>query len=173
MIDASGYRPNVGIIIANHHGKVFLGKRIRQDAWQFPQGGVDGDEDVEEALFRELWEEVGLKSHQVEILGQTRNWLRYKIPKRLVRDSQPLCIGQKQKWFLLRLEDEDKAVKLDVSHKPEFDDWAWVSYWYPLRQVISFKKEVYRRALRELAPVLFETSLRGGRAKPLNYILDG
>lgn len=172
MIDSSGYRSNIGIIIANRNNEVFWAKRINQDAWQFPQGGLNENEDLDECLFRELWEECGLKEHDVDILGCTKNWLRYKLPKKLVRDTKPLCIGQKQKWYLLQIKSEEINFKLDCSEKPEFDDWQWVSYWYPLKQVISFKKDVYRKALRELSPILFGMSPRGGRTKPLNHILD-
>jgi hypothetical protein len=87
----------------------------------------------------------------VELICCTRGWLRYRLPKRMIRHhSKPLCIGQKQRWFLLRLRAQDSAVCFHHSHKPEFDGWRWVSYWYPLGQVISFKREVYRGALKEL-----------------------
>ncbi|HLW75152.1 MAG TPA: RNA pyrophosphohydrolase, partial [Gammaproteobacteria bacterium] len=113
-------------------------------------------ETPEEALFRELGEEVGLVPGQVEVLGGTRDWLRYRLPTRYQRhDSLPLCIGQKQRWFLLRFKDEDQAVRLDGSEAPEFDDWRWVDYWKPLSEVIFFKRGVYREALTELAPLLF------------------
>lgn len=156
MIDSDGFRPNVGIILANHRGEVLWARRIGQNAWQFPQGGIDGHESPEQALYRELGEEVGLGQQDVEIISCTRGWLRYRLPRRMVRHhSQPVCIGQKQKWFLLRLTSSDEAVSVDQTASPEFDGWEWVSYWYPLGQVVSFKREVYRRALRELAPRLF------------------
>lgn len=140
-------------MLANDRGQVLWARRIGgQDAWQFPQGGINDGESAEEALYRELEEEVGLKSESVDVLASTRGWLRYRLPKRFVRHSQsPVCIGQKQKWYLLRMLDEDAAVRLDLNHKPEFDHWQWVSYWYPLDQVVPFKKEVYRRAMKELA----------------------
>ncbi|HAC66567.1 MAG TPA: RNA pyrophosphohydrolase [Pseudomonas sp.] len=155
VIDADGFRPNVGIILANDAGQVLWARRINQDAWQFPQGGIDDRETPEEALYRELNEEVGLSPEDVRILACTRGWLRYRLPQRMVRThSRPLCIGQKQKWFLLRLTAEEQRVRMDVTGKPEFDGWRWVSYWYPLGQVVTFKREVYRRALKELAPRL-------------------
>ena len=155
MLDREGYRPNVGIILVNARNEVFWGKRIREHSWQFPQGGINPRETPEEALFRELNEEVGLEPEDVKILACTRGWLRYRLPQRLVRThSQPLCIGQKQKWFLLRLTGAEDRVRMDVTGKPEFDGWRWVSYWYPLNQVVTFKREVYRRALKELAPRL-------------------
>lgn len=152
MIDADGFRPNVGIILANNRGQVLWARRINQNSWQFPQGGIHAHETIEQALFRELYEEIGLRQQDVEVLACTRGWLRYRLPQKLVRkNSQPLCIGQKQKWFLLRLLSDESKVRMDNSSHPEFDGWRWVSYWYPLGQVISFKKEVYRRALKELA----------------------
>ncbi len=151
MIDSDGFRPNVGIILANDTGQVLWARRIGQDAWQFPQGGINDNESPEQAMYRELKEEVGLNPKDVQIVGCTRGWLRYRLPKRMIRyHSKPLCIGQKQKWFLLRLTADDSAVSFEHSGKPEFDGWRWVSYWYPLGQVISFKREVYRSALKEL-----------------------
>lgn len=160
MIDAEGFRPNVGIILANAKGEVLWAKRIGHDAWQFPQGGINTGESPEEAMYRELWEEVGLFPEHVRILSQTRGWLRYRLPRRFVRQNQqPLCIGQKQKWFLLHLEADTKHIQLDANHKAEFDNWMWVSYWYPVNEVVAFKRHVYRRALYELSPMLPLASL--------------
>lgn len=151
MIDSDGYRANVGIVLSNREGSVLWARRAGQDAWQFPQGGINADEDAEQAMYRELWEEVGLNQPDVEIMASTSSWLRYKLPKRMVRRySQPMCIGQKQKWFLLRLLGDESCFKLDVSHKPEFDAWRWVNYWYPVDHVVYFKKRVYRCALQQL-----------------------
>ncbi len=153
MIDSDGFRPNVGIMLANDQGQLLWARRVGgHDAWQFPQGGISAGESPEQALYRELHEEVGLSPDAVELLGATKGWLRYRLPRRFIREGQkPLCIGQKQKWFLLRLLETDAAVQLHLNDKPEFDHWQWVSYWYPLNQVISFKREVYRRAMKELA----------------------
>jgi len=115
-----------------------------------------GAESVEDAMYRELDEEVGLKPDQVVVLGRTRGWLRYRLPARFIRRSeQPVCIGQKQKWFLLRLTAPDSAVTLDAHPDPEFDAWRWVRYWHPLREVVYFKRQVYEQALNELAPLLY------------------
>ncbi|HKK22542.1 MAG TPA: RNA pyrophosphohydrolase [Pseudohaliea sp.] len=156
MIDAQGFRPNVGIVIANDRGELLWARRIGgRDAWQFPQGGINSGEKPEDALYRELEEEVGLAPDAVEVMACTRGWLRYRLPKRFIRKGQdPVCIGQKQKWYLLRLLAEESAIRLDHNARPEFDHWQWVSYWYPLGQVVYFKRDVYRRALRELAPTL-------------------
>ncbi len=156
MIDSEGFRPNVGIILCNHRRQLFWGRRVGQNAWQFPQGGIKEHETPEQAMYRELEEEVGLKPHQVELIGTTGEWLRYRLPKRYIRrNSQPLCIGQKQRWFLLRVLCDESDFCLDSSGTPEFDHWRWVKYWQPLREVVYFKRNVYTQALNELAPLLF------------------
>lgn len=155
VIDSDGYRPNVGIILTNRHGKLLWARRIRQDAWQFPQGGIRAEETPEQAMYRELEEEIGLESSHVEMLGSTRGWLRYRLPERFIRrHQQPVCVGQKQVWFMLRLVSEERFVRLDLSDNPEFDNWRWVDYWHPLREVVAFKRTVYKKALNELAPLL-------------------
>lgn len=162
MIDNDGFRPNVGIILTNDRGQLLWARRVGgQDAWQFPQGGINPDESAEQALYRELYEEIGLYPQDVEILACTRGWLRYRLPDRLVRhNSHPLCVGQKQKWFLLRLRSEDNKICLNNGGRAEFDDWRWVSYWYPLGKVVAFKRDVYRRALKELS--LHHSELENG-----------
>lgn len=157
-IDASGYRPNVGIILANPQGQLFWARRIgRQEAWQFPQGGIQRGESPEQALFRELHEEVGLEPSDVRLLACTCEWLHYRLPRRLVRNQHDThFVGQKQKWFLLMMEGEESRVRVDHSQHPEFCQWRWVSYWHPLSRVVEFKREVYRRALHELSRPLAE-----------------
>ncbi|PIE45570.1 MAG: RNA pyrophosphohydrolase [Gammaproteobacteria bacterium] len=151
MIDKKGYRPNVGMIIVNENNKVFLGRRIGQKSWQFPQGGVNEDESLLDAMYRELWEETGLKPEHVKVIAQTDNWLSYDLPKRYRRkNSTPLCIGQKQHWFLIRLLADDTVIDFEQGEKAEFDAFRWVDYWYPIRKVIYFKRHVYRQALEEL-----------------------
>ena len=119
------------------------------------------EESLTAALYRELHEELGLTSEDVAILACTKHWLRYRLPKYLQRHHfKPLCVGQKQKWYLLRLLSRESAIQLDQSDDPEFDDWKWVNYWYPLKQVIHFKRQVYRRALQELAPFLKKAAMQ-------------
>ena len=156
MIDFDGYRPNVGIVICNRNGQVLWAKRCGQNSWQFPQGGINDNESAEQAMYRELHEEVGLQPKDVRILYVSKHWLRYKLPKRLLRyDCKPMCIGQKQRWFLLQLVGDEKNINMQTTKSPEFDGWRWVSFWYPVRQVVSFKKEVYRKAMKEFSGVLF------------------
>lgn len=155
MIDREGYRANVGIILANDAGQLLLAKRIGQDAWQFPQGGIRRDESPQQAMYRELHEELGLQPNDVAMIGETSDWLRYKLPKKFIRKGRkPLCIGQKQRWFLLRLLADESAVRFDACDTPEFDGWKWVDGDAPAELVIYFKQDVYRKALAELVPLL-------------------
>jgi putative (di)nucleoside polyphosphate hydrolase len=152
MIDRDGYRPNVGIILCNGRNEVFWGKRVREHSWQFPQGGIKSGETPEVAMYRELHEEVGLQPEHVKILGRTRDWLRYDVPDEWIkRDWRGNYRGQKQIWFLLRLVGRDSDVCLRACQKPEFDAWRWSDYWVPMDSVIDFKREVYQKALSELA----------------------
>ena len=155
QIDRHGYRANVGIVLCNARGQLLWAKRAGMDAWQFPQGGIRPRESPERAMYRELHEEVGLLPQHVEVLGSTQRWLRYRLPRDLVRwHVRPVCLGQKQIWFLLRLLADENLVRLDGGRRPEFDHWRWVEFWEPAREVVSFKQQVYRRALSELEPLL-------------------
>jgi putative (di)nucleoside polyphosphate hydrolase len=141
---------------------LFWAKRIGQQAWQFPQGGIRDNETPLDAMYRELAEETGLLPEHVEVIGSTQEWLRYRLPKHLIRrHSNPVCIGQKQIWFMLRLVGDEDCVCLDSAQPAEFDSWRWVDYWRPMREVVFFKRHVYRRALRELAPLLFPEGAPG------------
>jgi putative (di)nucleoside polyphosphate hydrolase len=160
MIDSKGYRPNVGIILCNDEGRVFWAKRVGMDSWQFPQGGINQNEDPETAMYRELWEETGLESAHVQVIGRTRYWLHYNLPNRYIRrKSLPLCIGQKQIWFLLRLVGDESIFRFDCADRPEFDGWRWVEYWDPLKDVVFFKRNVYRKALMELGALLVSDTI--------------
>ena len=157
MLDRDGYRPNVGIIIVNHRNEVFWGKRVREHSWQFPQGGIKYGETPEQAMYRELHEETGLKAEHVRVLGRTREWLRYEVPREWIRrDFRGNYRGQKQIWFLLRLIGRDCDVRLRACDHPEFDAWRWHDYWIPLDTVIEFKRAVYDQALSELSRLLIE-----------------
>jgi putative (di)nucleoside polyphosphate hydrolase len=155
MLDREGFRPNVGIILLNHRNQVFWGKRIRTHSWQFPQGGIKYGESPEQAMFRELHEEVGLLPDHVQIIARTRDWLRYEVPMHFIRkDARGHYRGQKQIWFLLQLTGRDSDMNLRATNHPEFDAWRWHEYWVPLESVIEFKRGVYELALSELARFL-------------------
>lgn len=157
-IDAEGFRANVGIVLMRDNGEVFLGQRAGGRGWQFPQGGVRQGEPIEAALFRELQEEIGLERHHVTLAGSTSDWIRYKLPKRYVRRGRgPVCIGQKQRWYLLKLAIPEGAVEFKFTHtdEPEFEGWRWANYWEPVREVIYFKRPVYVQMLTELSVVAF------------------
>jgi putative (di)nucleoside polyphosphate hydrolase len=168
MLDKEGYRPNVGIILLNQRNEVFWGKRVRQHSWQFPQGGIKHGESPEQAMFRELYEEIGLRVEHVRIVSRTRDWLRYEVPEHWMRrELRGNYRGQKQIWFLLRLIARDCDVCLRRSEKPEFDAWRWHPYWVPMDAVVEFKREVYQQALTELSRFVFRASHRfPGASRP-------
>lgn len=156
VIDSDGFRANVGIVLMRDAGHVFLGRQIGRRGWQFPQGGVLVGESLEEAVYRELNEEIGLSPSDVNLIGRTERWVRYRLPPKYVRrNRQPMCIGQKQRWFLFRLKSDDTQFNFSRTQEPEFDESRWVNYWEPVREVIYFKRAVYVRALTELAPLAF------------------
>lgn len=168
MLDENGYRPNVGMVIFNSRSQVLWARRARQNTWQFPQGGIKDGESEEEAMYRELYEEIGLKADDVYIVQTSRNFYRYRVPQK--HRNYPRGIegyqGQKQRWFLLALVDEanlEAAVQFNSSRHPEFDRCQWVSYWYPIRHVISFKRDVYRKILVEFAPSVLRLELKARR----------
>ncbi|MEE4218746.1 MAG: RNA pyrophosphohydrolase [Xanthomonadales bacterium] len=162
MIDPDGFRPNVAIVLMNEQRRVFWAQRSNSDGWQFPQGGMRTDETPVEAMYRELEEETGLRPEHVQLVGSTPGWLRYRLPRRYQRHySKPLCVGQKQVWFLLHFIGEESAFSLDASDQPEFCRYKWVDFWYPAENVITFKRRVYQKALRLLEPMA-ETHLASG-----------
>jgi putative (di)nucleoside polyphosphate hydrolase len=155
-IDEQGFRANVGIILTDGSGRVLIAGRRGRAGWQFPQGGIQHEEAAEAAMYRELREEVGLLPDDVELIGSTRDWLRYRLPEKYVRrERQPLCIGQKQRWYLLQLTSDVERLCFDLTEEPEFDRCRWVDYWRPVKEVIYFKRRVYVRALNELGPLAF------------------
>lgn len=172
MIDSDGYRANVGIVITNDKKQILLAKRFKQNGWQLPQGGIDEDETELDALYRELQEEVGLDPSHVTLIAKTPKWLRYELPDEHVRRAQkPKCIGQKQVWYLLKLDSSDEEISLDLHDDVEFDDWKWVDYWSPVDEVINFKRDVYEDMLKALAPILFdnEHKIPSRLSRPLQF----
>lgn len=175
MLDRDGFRPNVGIILLNQKSQVFWGKRIRTHSWQFPQGGIDRGENPEQAMFRELHEEVGLMPQHVQVLARTRDWLRYEVPDRFIRrDARGHYKGQKQIWFLLQLVGHDWDLNLRATDHPEFDAWRWNEYWVPLDVVVEFKRGVYEMALTELSRYVPRLDMRADlRVDHRNRFLRG
>jgi len=148
MIDPDGFRPNVAIVIYRDDGQVFWARRVNSDGWQFPQGGMHTDETPLEAMYRELREETGLLPNHVKLSASTPGWLRYNLPRQYQRrHSRPVCIGQKQVWFLLKFLGDESLFRLDCGDEIEFDCWEWVDFWHPAKHVIEFKREVYTSAL--------------------------
>ena len=124
-------------------------RRYGQYSWQFPQGGINPGEAPEQAMYRELYEEVGLSPEHVKIIAVSKQWLRYKLPAKLVRhDHTPICIGQKQKWFLLKLTAPDASVNLMASGHPDLIIGVGSAFG-TIRQVVSFKRDVYRKVMHE------------------------
>lgn len=172
-----GYRPNIGIVLMNRFGKVLWARRTTRDGWQFPQGGVKRNESLEDALFRELYEEVGLEDHQVSMLAHTSGWLRYDLPRNYLRRARrrgnTRFRGQKQIWCLLALMGDDSQVCLSASVKPEFDKWIWTDWWSAVQDIVDFKRPVYESVWLELNPFLstymnfwFPESRRPGTRQP-------
>lgn len=156
-----GYRPNVGIVICNKDAQVFWARRIKRDGWQFPQGGVDHDESLEDAMYRELHEETGLLQSQVRVVAHTKEWLHYDLPNRFLRNQrrrfkkQKSFKGQKQIWYLIELLEDDSVVNLKNGlDTPEFDSWKWVEIKFALENIVDFKRAVYTKALSELEQYL-------------------
>ncbi len=151
MLDRAGYRPNVCIVLINSKQNVLMCRRANEKAWQFPQGGILYQERPIDAMYRELFEEIGLLPQHVKVLGRTQEWLRYDVPKELIRPyHRGIYKGQKQIWYLLSLADENAKINLYTSNKPEFDATDWCDYWQASEIVVDFKRDVYALAMYEL-----------------------
>lgn len=148
------FRPNVGVVLFNRQGQVWLGHRHGEEgglSWQFPQGGVDPGEDLEAAARRELQEETGVRS--VALLGHTPAWLSYAFPPELLADKQRGrgFKGQKQIWFAFRFEGEDAEVDLFAHGEVEFDAWRWAHLREAPETVVAFKRPVYLKVVDAFA----------------------
>ena len=157
FIDAEGFRANVGIVLIRDDRQVFLGGRTGGRGWQFPQGGVRRNEAPEEALYRELKEEIGLERADVELVAATRNWLRYRLPRQYVRTQQQSALHRSEAALVPAAASSAPRIACTSipPMQPEFERWRWVDYWTPVREVIYFKRAVYARALDELAQRAF------------------
>jgi putative (di)nucleoside polyphosphate hydrolase len=151
------YRSNVGIMMVNEKGYVFVGQRLdnNQNAWQMPQGGIDAGEDPETAAYRELLEETGVKKQDVRFVASSSQWLSYDLPEDLI----PILWngkfrGQKQKWFLFKFLGEDGDINIATEH-PEFSKWKWISKENLLKEIVPFKKSVYENVLKEFKNIYY------------------
>jgi putative (di)nucleoside polyphosphate hydrolase len=143
------YRPCAGVALMNRDGLLFAGQRRDSavPAWQMPQGGIDKDEDPESAALRELWEETGVTEDLVTLVDRTEDWVTYDLPPELLgKVWGGKYRGQKQKWFLFRLEAPDSAIRIDTAH-PEFSAWRWIGAADLLAQIVPFKRDVYAEVL--------------------------
>lgn len=152
------YRPCVGVMLVNAHGKVFVGKRIDNregDWWQMPQGGVDKGEDIKDAAHRELWEETGVPTTLVNFIAKTKEELLYDLPEELVGKLWGgKYRGQRQTWFLGRFEGGDSDIDLGAHQPPEFCEWKWIEPDLLPEMIIPFKKRVYRAVLDEFRDLI-------------------
>ena len=150
-IKEKGYRLNVGIIVANSEGKLLYCKRKDSNNWQFPQGGIDRNENPFLAALRELYEEVGIQKDKVNLIKESENWYKYDLPSKYKKNNFLWndFKGQKQKWFLFKLI-EEVVIDLNNENNPEFDEFDWGDYWKPLDEIVEFKREIYKKVLSEL-----------------------
>ena len=143
------YRPNVGVMVINAAGAVFVAQRLDRfsDAWQMPQGGIDPGEDPWPAALRELHEETGIPAHMVEKLAETDGWLTYELPQDLIPKLWGGKFrGQKQKWYLLRFTGRDCEININTDH-PEFSAWKWITPNALPDTIVPFKRDVYIQVL--------------------------
>jgi putative (di)nucleoside polyphosphate hydrolase len=153
MNEDGHYRRGVGVMLLNAEGKVFVGARIDNpdDAWQMPQGGIDKDEEPWATALRELEEETGIPPHLVERIAQCPERLKYRLPDELIGViwKEP-WVGQDQDWFLCRFLGRDSDVNIATKH-PEFREWRWIEPAQLPELIVPFKRDLYRRLLREFA----------------------
>lgn len=150
-IEKLPYRPNVGVMLMNAAGAIFVGQRLdrHKDAWQMPQGGIDAGECPKTAALRELEEETGVLPELVEIIAESDGWLPYDLPHDVVPQFWGgKYRGQEQKWYLMRFVGQDAQVNIATEH-PEFGAWKWLPVDQLVDNIVPFKREVYERVLAE------------------------
>jgi 8-oxo-dGTP pyrophosphatase MutT (NUDIX family) len=161
---SADYRCGVGIMLLNHGHQVFVGQRIDSQgvAWQMPQGGIDEDEEPQDAAFRELREEIG--TDKAEIVAESKAWLRYDLPPELRKRWNDRWRGQQQKWFVMRFRGTDTEINIATEH-PEFSAWKWVAVEHLPDLIISFKRQLYLDLLQELR--------ESGAVGPMDHLTPG
>lgn len=150
------YRSGVGIMIINAQKQIFVGKRIdnNSDAWQMPQGGIDVNENEDDAMLRELKEETGINANQVRVINKSRGHYYYNLPYKLQKKFWGgKYLGQKQRWYLIEFIGDDSAVNISTED-PEFSEWKWVSQKEIVSHIVSFKRELYEDVMLEFAQFL-------------------
>ena len=169
MQPVSNYRPGVGIVLVNQHGKVFAGHRRdgRQPPWQLPQGGLDQGEGPEEAVFRELAEELGTRKGL--IVHTLSEWLSYDYPSELASKRARKFRGQQHKWFLVRFTGHDHDIDLCTDH-PEFSQWRWMHLHEVVEEVAPFKRDVYRQVMTHFGPIIHRLSTNHSSSATLSEI---
>ena len=152
-IAALPYRLGVGVMLLNRDGKVFAGQRRDSvlPAWQMPQGGIDDGEEPRAAALRELEEETGVPASAVAVLAETPEWITYDLPPELVpRVWKGQFRGQRQRWFLMRLDGGDALIDIATAH-PEFRAWRWMEPGALVESIVPFKRELYAAVLGAFA----------------------
>ena len=147
-------RSGVGIVVLNQKNQVFLAKRIDnpKNFWQMPQGGVDKGEEYYDAAIRELKEETSIKT--ISLIKEIDDLTTYLLPNHLIGIIwKGKYKGQKQKWFIVRFNGEEREININTKH-PEFLDWKWVDIDDLTNQVVEFKVQVYKKIQKELYKII-------------------
>lgn len=149
MVDESKYRKGVGMMLLNKENQVFVGQRFDSsiEAWQMPQGGIDGDEAPEQAMTREMLEEVG--TDKFTIIDQSKDWLFYNLPTEVASKLwDGKYLGQMQKWYLLNFDGDDSDINI-ATEIPEFKEWKWAKPEQLNDLIVEFKRDLYSQILAE------------------------
>jgi putative (di)nucleoside polyphosphate hydrolase len=150
------YRLNVGVMLTNGRGEVFVGQRLDSEiaAWQMPQGGIDEGEEPLEAALRELTEETGVTPDLIDVIAITDDWVTYDLPHHIVpRIWKGRFKGQKQKWVLMRFNGTNDQINIEVDHQ-EFSEWRWLPANELVANIVEFKRPVYEQVLAEFQGLL-------------------
>ena len=148
------YRTCVGMLIINKDKKILVGRRLDHPSgfWQMPQGGIEEGEIPEEAVWREMIEEIG--TDNAELYQTSSQWLKYDIPKDTL-EKLPWggrYSGQTQKWFVFKFKGNDKEINVKTEN-PEFSEWKWIDSKSLTKNVVPFKRELYKNILEEFKNV--------------------